>query len=77
MPALVWLEKCQTIGSGPLNFQSLTCGWWRGQFISQVGIVILLLGTLIGGIIQVGEGFGYGLTIVSSPPGWLINGSGR
>lgn len=47
------------------------------QFISQFGIVILLLGTLAGGVSQIGEAFSYGLLLVSTPPEWLTNGTGR
>jgi hypothetical protein len=47
------------------------------QFISQFGIVILLLGTLAGGVSQIGEAFSYGLLLVCTPPEWLTNGTGR
>jgi hypothetical protein len=47
------------------------------QFFSQFGIVILLLGTLAGGVSQIGEAFSYGLLLVCTPPEWLTNGTGR
>mmetsp|Transcript_12290 Transcript_12290/g.36966 ORF Transcript_12290/g.36966 Transcript_12290/m.36966 type:complete len:541 (-) Transcript_12290:2518-4140(-) len=71
------IRQCQKTGTTDYDTLTYAVGGPIWRFISQVGIVVLLLGTLIGGIIQVGEGFGYGLDIVSSPPGWLVNGSGR
>ena len=48
---------------------SYAVGGWFWRFCSQFGIVILLLGTLAGGVAQIGEAFSYGLLKVSSPLG--------
>eukprot|EP00898_Chlorokybus_atmophyticus_P002369 jgi/Chlat1/3132/Chrsp21S03361 len=51
---------------------------WR--FITEVSIVVLLLGTIIGGILQVGEicaaGF-IGIWGEDRVPGWVVDGGGR
>ena len=68
------LELCSGCSSRtvePYSFSSTL------QFFSQFGIVILLLGTLAGGVSQIGEAFSYGLLLVCTPPEWLTNGTGR
>lgn len=69
----------QSYKVGTVDYESLgyAIGGPFWKFITELSIVILMLGTLIGGIAQVGECFSSGLLFVSSPPGFFVDNGGR
>ncbi|KAJ7298881.1 hypothetical protein O6H91_11G105900 [Diphasiastrum complanatum] len=70
----------QTFKTGATDYESLAFlvggRWWK--LVTEISIVVLLVGSLVGGIQQTGEAAAIGiLSLSGNAPHWLVGGSGR